>query len=738
MEQSVIPDAPPVHRTLSDTVSESGYQSLAVLQDNGNYSLCILVSGIYCAACIQKIEGAIRKEKDVKNIRLNFGAKRLSIEWDGAPKRANDFVKITENLGYTVHPYDADTAAEQHKKEERFLLLCIGIAGFAMGNVMLLSVGVWSATDTGMGGATRDLFHWISAAIALPTILFSGRPFFRSAFNVLSKGHTNMDVPISLAIILASGMSLFETINHGDHIYFDSAIMLIFFLLIGRYLDFRAHKNARGAAHDLLQNFSGFASVMDGKKIKRIAIRDLKENMVLSIAAGEKFPVDGFIIKGQSRVNTALITGETLPRDVTPASQIYAGTLNLDAPVTMRVSKAAENSLLADIIQLMERATQGQAAYVRIADRAAKLYTPIVHSMAALAFIGWFFIGGIGWQPSLMIAITVLIITCPCALGLAVPIVQVLASSSLMKRGVLVKSGDALERLAKIDTIMLDKTGTLTRGDLTLIDTYDSPANLSALKMAASLAAHSNHPLSQAICNAYNGKLYAIKDITEHAGQGIEGTYRGARIRLGKQAWCGDENAESHDLITLWLETSKGHTVFTFEDHLRDDARQTISAFKSQNITPILVSGDRYNIVLEIAKETNIVTFYDEQLPPQKFEILQNLKDDGHNILMVGDGLNDAPTLAGADVSIAPGTAIDMAQNAADIIVMGDNFMPVYDAYHTAIKTQKLVRQNFTLAILYNFIALPLAMAGFVTPLIAALAMSGSSLIVIANSFRLK
>ncbi len=734
MGQQAISGAPHIHSEVETTHEDlDGYESLAQAKENGCYVLSVLVDGVHCAACIQKIESALGALEDTKYVRLNFGAKRLLIEWSGDVGRANHFIGIVENLGYSVQPYDVRNAEESAQSEERFLLLCLGVAGFAMGNVMLLSVGVWSTSAETMGMATRDLFHWVSAAIALPTILFSGRPFFRSALNVLSKGHTNMDVPISLALTLAGGMSLFETINHGEHVYFDSAVMLIFFLLIGRYLDFRARKNARGAAHDLLQSFSGFAHVVDGGKVHRVLIRDLKEGMVVRVAVGEKIPVDGVITSGCSTLDTSLVTGETLPHHVGVQDSIYAGTLNLDAPLMMHVAKAAEDSLLADIARLMDKAQQGQAAYVRMADRAAKLYTPVVHTMAALAFCGWFFVGGLAWQPSLMIAVTVLIITCPCALGLAVPVVQVLASSHLMKRGILVKSGDALERLVAIDTVMLDKTGTLTLGVLKLVGEYDE----TFLKLAASMATHSVHPLSKALCESYQGELLTVDRLDEQAGQGLNAIYQGRVIKLGSRDYCGGD-APSSDFIELWLDDGRSKICFYFEDTLRSDAPKAIENFKSKGIKPLLVSGDRKRIVEKIALQVDIESLHAQMKPTDKYKILEDLKADGHTVLMVGDGLNDAPVLAGANVSIAPGTAIDMSQSAADIIFMGDEFMSVYDVYHTANVTQTLIRQNFTLAVIYNIVAIPLAVSGVVTPLIAALAMSGSSLLVIANSFRLK
>lgn len=731
MEQQNIQDNASIHREIIN----SGYESLAVLNESGQYELNVLVTGVHCAGCIQKIESSLTNQDNIQSARLNFSTNRLSFSWDGLPSQANDYVQRIENLGYGIKPYDSTAQESESQNEERFLLLSLGVAGFAMGNIMLLSFGLWITSTETMGVATRDMMHWIQALIGIPTVLYAGRPFFRSAFKALSNGHTNMDVPISLALILATSMSLFETFNHGEHVYFDSAVMLMFFLLIGRYLDFRARKKARSSATDLLSTLQGFATVIDDDKTKKTLIRDLKEDMVVLVAMGDKLPVDGIIIEGTTDIDTSLVTGETIPRTVHTDDEVYAGTMNLSVPVKIRVAKAAEDSLLADIVRLMEKAEQGQAAYVRLADKAAKLYTPFVHSIAALAFLGWFFVGGIGWQESLMIAVTVLIITCPCALGLAVPVVQVLATSKLLKENILVKSGDALERLATIDTAIFDKTGTLTLGHPKLLQGFDEEN----LKLAASLARHSNHPLSKALSNAYKGDALTIESIKEIAGKGLQGTYKDKRIQLGSRAWCGNDSLTSSDKIELWFNVEgQDSTVFYFEDTLRADAVNTVTSFKHKNITPILLSGDRNIIAKNIGAQLGIENIHAEKTPIEKYNFMEDLKKQNHKVLMVGDGLNDAPTLAGADVSIAPSTAIDMAQNAADIVFMGNKLAPVYDAYKIAIKTQSLVKQNFALAALYNFIAVPLALAGLVTPLIAAIAMSGSSLIVIANSFRLK
>lgn len=670
--------------------------------------------------------------------RLNFSTRRLHIGWKGASVRANDFARAVADLGYTIAPFNPDAMIEGSEAENKFLLLCLGVAAFAMGNIMLLSVGLWITDAHDMGIAMRDFLHWVSGLIAIPAVMFSGRPFFRSALAALKKGRTNMDVPISVALILTSGMSLWETTRHGEHVFFDSAVMLMFFLLIGRYLDFRARRSARSTATDLLSSFSGFAHVLTPEgHLSDIPVRDVREDMAVRVMAGEKFPADGIILAGQTDIDTSLVTGESLPVAGGPQTRVFAGTVNLSAPVDVRVSKAADDSLLADIVRLMEKAGQGQALYVRIADRFARMYTPVVHILALGTFLVWTLGLGLVWQKSLMIAVTVLIITCPCALALAVPVVQVLATSRLMKAGILVKSGDALERLAGIDTVIFDKTGTLTCGKPQWINSADiQPLDLHA---AASLAAHSGHVLARALAGHLKGEPIAFQSITEYPGQGLSAQFGGKQYRLGSRSYCGDVSAPPARNPEIWFSAEgKSPVCFIFADALRSDAAMAIQTLKAQGTEVHLLSGDRIDIVRDVAAQAGIAQAEGQKNPAEKFEYLSALKKQGRHVLMVGDGLNDAPVLAGADVSMSPSTAIDMAQNAADMVFMGEKLSPVLTACMVARLSQRLVKENFALAIIYNAIAIPMAMMGHVTPLIAALAMSGSSLVVIANSFRLR
>jgi len=597
----------------------------------------------------------------------------------------------------------------------------------------MISIGLWSEEVEFMGVATQDFLHWISVIIALPAIIYSGRPFFFSSINALKKRHANMDVPISLAIILASMMSLFETINHGEHIYFDSAVMLLFFLLIGRYLDIRAKGKAKESAKALLAKLHGTATVLLHGKRHNIPIRDIKEGMTILIAPGESIPVDGVVLKGVSEVDMSLITGETIPNLVNKGDAVFAGTINIASAFQLTASKASQESLLGEIVTLMERSERSKSRFVRIADKAASIYTPTVHVMALLTFLGWLVFGQT-WQLALLNAVTVLIITCPCALGLAVPVAQVLAGSRLFKSGILLKSGDALEKLAGIDTVILDKTGTLTLGRPELID---KDYKESHLQIAASLAVNSKHPLSQAISMAYSGELLGVNNIEEFPGFGIQAFVGDNEVKLGRRQWCGNENDKETDEIELWLSINNEKVCFKFIDVLRKDAKDTVKYFQNVGYKVILLSGDSNKIVSNIAKKVGITDYHGEVSPIDKCEYIEKLKKKGSKILMVGDGLNDAPSLSLADVSMSPSSAIDITQNTADIVFQGIVLRPIIKTIVVAKQAKKIIIENFMLAIFYNMIAIPFAVLGYVTPLIAAIAMSSSSLVVILNSFRL-
>ena len=688
------------------------------------------IEGMHCAGCIARIEGAVGRLAGVATARVNFGAHLVVVQHES--DLATETIRETiEALGFPAHLMHERETATVHD-ESRALMKALAVAGFAAMNVMLLSVGIWSGAE----GPTRDLFHWLSALIALPAIAYAGRPFFTSAWRVLKRGHTNMDVPISIGVILTSAVSLYETASGGEHAYFDGAIMLLFFLLAGRFLDSMMRARAADGVAALLERMPAEVQVLrpDGSTEMRAAA-DIAPGMRVLVAAGERIGIDGVVEMGEAHVDRALVTGESVPERVTPGVTVLAGTIDLDAPLTVRVTAVGTQTVIAEIARLMESAGQGKSRYVRIADRAARLYAPAVHSLAALSFIGWM-VAGAGLHQSVMIAVAVLIITCPCALGLAVPIAQVVAAGALMRAGILIKDGSALERLAEVDTVLFDKTGTITLAGLTpLAGLPDDAGERAAL---GSLAQASRHPLARAIRNALgNSTAGAVATgITELSGLGVEAMIDGERARLGRPDWVGTQ-ASGTEVTTAFRWGDRPARVINFADVMRADAPQVMAQLDAMGFAPMILSGDRLEAVAALAERIGILGVAGLS-PADKFAFIDRQAALGKRVLMVGDGLNDGPALKRAHVAMAPATASDVGQLAADLVFFGDRLGAVPVAIIAARRTMRVVRQNFVLAVGYNILAVPLAMAGLVTPLIAALAMSGSSLIVVANALRLR
>ena len=700
----------------------------AVLEAEAEATLAttrLTVPGMKCAGCIGKIERELGKVPGIAAARANLTAKRVAIRHDPALDEGA-LVAALLGLGFEAQPV-ADNPLGDESKERKGLNRALGVAGFGMMNVMLLSVSVWSGAD----GATRELFHWLSALIALPVIAYSGRPFFASASMALSHRRTNMDVPISIGVILATCLSLYETVTGGEHAFFDSAVMLLFFLLAGRALDAEMRTRTRAGIGALLGRMGKSASVIgpDGTT-RRVAAKDLDPGMLVLVAAGEALAADGEVVEGTSALDNAMLTGESAPEPVGPGAVVHAGAINLAAPIRVRLTRVAEDTALAEIARAMDEAGQSRSHYVRIADRASRLYAPVVHSLAALAFAGWM-IAGAGWHQSLTIAIAVLIITCPCAMGLAVPAAQVVAAGALLRRGLLVKDGSALERLAECDIALLDKTGTLTlgepRADVSALDAE-------ARSVALGLAQTSRHPLSRGLAAALLREGVtpaAIDAVHEVSGAGLTGRWQGRDVALERP----DGKAEG-PLLATTLRIGETRQTIAFADPLRPDAPGAIAALQAQGLPASILSGDRAAPVAALAAALGLEATA-EASPQAKLAALEALKAAGRRPLMVGDGLNDGPALAAAHASIAPGTASDASQQAADAVFIGDGLMPVALAVRVARATMRIVRENFAFSIAYNLLAVPLALLGLVTPLVAAIAMSVSSLVVVANSLRL-
>jgi P-type Cu2+ transporter len=706
---------------------------------SGLLHLDLAVEGINCAGCMAKIERNLSKIPDVTSARVNLTDRRLALEWKAGSIDPATFVDRLAELGYKAYPFEATGAETKEAERASALLRRLGVAAFAAMNVMMLSVPVWSGNVSDMLPEQRDFFHWLSALIVLPAAAYSAQPFFSSAFVALRARSVNMDVPISVGIFLALAMSLIETASHAEHAYFDAAIMLIAFLLAGRYLDQNMRRKTRAFAGNLAALKAETATkFINEDEIRTLPVAAIKPGDVVLLRPGERSAVDGNVISGQAEIDQSLITGETLPATAIAGSAVYAGTLVRSGTLRVRVAAASETTLLAELSRLLDNAVQSRSRYLHLAERASRLYAPVVHATALLTMIGWL-LAGATLHDSVVTAIAVLIITCPCALGLAIPAVQTVASGSLFGSGVLLNSGDAIERMAAVDRVIFDKTGTLTLPELDVVNAASIPQDV--LQLAGRMALSSHHPVAAALARA-SGASSPLMGIEEESGRGVHGMLDGLEIRLGRPSYCGaDDQANEilcHDPEASVVAFRHGEMchVFAVRQQLRPDAAAVVTRLQQCGIGVEIVSGDREPAVRVAAQSLGIPEWRAEVTPADKIARIDALTRDGFKVLMVGDGLNDAPALAAAYASISPVSATHVSQAVADAVFLGERLAPVATAIVVSRRALWLMRQNLWLAVIYNVLAVPIAIAGLVTPLIAAAAMSGSSLLVMLNALR--
>src|SRR5262245_6651714 len=514
-------------------MSEAVDLSIYVKRDSGKAHLDLVVEGVACAGCIRKIESGLLRLPGVIDARLNFTSRRLAVEWREGEIDASEIIHALERIGYRAHPFEPERVEAEEGQHARWLMKCLAVAGFAAMNIMLLSVSVWSGAVTDMTPEMRDFFHWLSALIALPAVAYAGQPFFLSALRALRARQLNMDVPISLGVLLAVGMSIVEIASHAEHAYFDSAVMLLFFLLCGRYLDHAMRRRTRAVAGNLAALKAEVAHrFADGGELVLVPAAALRAGDRLLVRPGERVPADGAVISGSSELDESLITGETTRRKVAAGASIYSGSMNYSGALTMRVTAAGAGTLIDEVERLLQKAVAARSRYLRLADRAARLYAPLVHATAALTMVGWL-IAGASLHDAIITAIAVLIITCPCALALAIPAVQVVATGALFRSSIIVNAGDAIERLAEVDTVVFDKTGTLTLPEPRVVNAADCDPAM--IEKAARLALSSRHPLAAAVAR----ERTPYEGVVEEPGQGVRAIVEGSEARLGSPTFCG-------------------------------------------------------------------------------------------------------------------------------------------------------------------------------------------------------
>ena len=726
------------HETFSGMVGSQG--SLSFIH--------LFVENIHCASCVHKVESVFSSIPGVEEVRVHLGNRRVFLSWNEDLVSWKQLFKAFVENDLEPRPVEIRSLERSDTESRRYLLRYLGVAAFGSMNVMLFSLAIWMGSD--MSIETKKLLHWIQFIITVPTILYSGRVFFNSAVGSFRRGVPNMDVPISVALILSTLMSVGILIQGNDvavsrSIYFESSCMLLFILLTGRYFEQKVRSQSVDAAEDLLalQVRAVQIQKQDGS-IATLPINQVKPGMKMHVTPGDIIPLDGEIVEGETSLDTHVVNGETVFRHGKPGDKVLSGMINMESAIVVRAEVFEQDSFLMKVVQLLDRAAQSHSKYIKISDKVSKFYTPVVHLVALLGFLTGLYLSG-SWIHATTIAIAVLVVSCPCALALAVPIVQSASLRVLMKNGILIKASEALERLSSVKHVVFDKTGTLTTGELELMNAHD--LDRENLEKAVKLALHSRHPLCQSLVKNYGGGKAVDAEscrVKEYPAKGLES---GDNVRLGSFDFCMEKASEKQKeeernrwkasaASEIWLKVpGKDLVRFQFKDFVRMDCADTLNRLR-EDYKISLISGDRSEVVEKVAKELGITHWHGDSLPEDKMRLVSEI-EKGERTLMVGDGINDAPALKIAHSSASFGKASGIAQNSADVILLAGNLSSIPFLLKKARKWSVLVKENLAFSFCYNAIVIPLAFMGFVTPLLAAVLMSFSSIVVVLNSLRM-
>jgi P-type Cu2+ transporter len=706
----------------------------------------LLIDGVTCAACIWLIEQRLARFSGVSAVSLNYATRRARVRWDSRLTALSSILGAVAGLGYSAQPYDAGRAEKRLRRERGVLLWRLFIAGFSMMQVMMYAVPVYIA-----GGAMtpdiEQLMRIASLVLTLPVALWSALPFYDGAWRDLRRGRVGMDVPVTLGILIAFVASLYATWTASGAVYFDSVSMFVFLLLGARFLEMEARAKAVRTQERLVRLVPATAErILEGGACERVAAAALRPGDLLRVRPGESFPADGVLVEGSSKSDEALLTGESRPVTKRPGDALTGGAMNLDGAVTMRVTRIGEDTVLAGIVRLMDRAQTEKPGIAQLADHVAHWFVAVLLLLTLATFALWWQIDP---QRALWVAVSMLVVTCPCALSLATPAALTAATSAFYRAGVLVTRGTALETLARATHFVFDKTGTLTSGRMGLAEVRPLAGETRAqcLALAAAIESWSEHPVGQALVAAANGVHPVAGKVRTVTGQGIEGTVGGRLLRVGSPRFVAELHGQAlpaeldcvpDAIAVVALGDEHGWiALFLLDDVVRHDAAALIRDLEAGGAQVSLLSGDRRQRVAHTAFELGIADYAGGATPEDKLAYVEKLQARGAVVAMVGDGVNDAPVLARAQVSIAPGSGTELAQVSADIILLTDRLEVLADTVHAARRTLRVIRQNLGWAVAYNAVALPLAMAGFVTPLVAAIGMSASSLLVVLNALQL-
>jgi len=723
----------------------------------------LLVEGIHCAACVWLIERGVKGLPGVEEARVNLTGRRLRVRWDNARLPLSRILRRLGDIGYRATPFDPDSAEDAIGRENRALLYRLAWAGFAMMNLLWISIALYSGADR---GEFRDLFHWIGFILATPTLLYSGSPFFKGAWSGLKNGRLGMDLPIAIGVSTTYGYSLYVTLGGSEigAVYWDTVVNFLFVILVGRYLEAISRRRAVASTQRLLDLQPKVATRLNEEQEEVVPIRSLGVGERVLVRPGERIPVDGEVVSGHSGIDESMLTGESRSVSKSVGDRVAAGTINGAGVLEVRISALLRETALGRIIQLVEEAQSSRAPIQRLADRVVPWFVAVTLALAAVTFVFWF---GKDVEQALMAATSVLIISCPCAFGMATPMAVAVASGRGAARGILIKNGAVLERLSGIRHFVFDKTGTLTEGRPVLVgwsrpdgDWYADAsvvARLSAservvLARCGALEYLSEHPVARAIrdfcdCAKIDCSGVRVEDVEVAPGLGIRGRVEGERLVIGNWEWLarngvrfasGSEADSDVDGLVHCALGGREVLRLRIRDRLRADARALIKRMRDKGLKTILLTGDRHEVAERVAAQLGGMIAVSQVLPEDKDAVVADLQRQGHAVAMIGDGVNDAPALVRADVGIAMGSGTDVSIASADIVLMSSELDRVIETVELARRTLRTIRQNIGISILYNLIMVPLAMAGIVTPLIAAVSMPLSSLAVIGNSARIR
>lgn len=735
LEQLSLYDKPELQRTFVSTDDKNIKQASLILE------------GIVCAACVWLNERHVSALPGVVEFRVNYSTHRARVRWDDSQIKLSDILQAIVSIGYLAHPFDAGRQEAVYKKERSSALRRLAVAGLGAVQVMMLAVALYAGDYSGMDAGLENFMRWVSLFIATPVVFYSARSFFSSAWRDLKVRQLGMDVPVSLAIGLAYAASCWATVTRSGEVYFDSVTMFTFFLLAGRFLEMGARQKAGQAAEELVKLLPAMATRITEEGDETVVVTELGIGDKVRVKPGDSIPADGVIVEGRSSIDESLLTGESHPLAKTITEKVIGGTVNIESPLVIEVLKVGEDTILASIQRLLDRAQTEKPSIAKTADRVAAYFVGFLLILVTAVGLWW-------WQhdpdQAFWIALSLLVVTCPCALSLATPAAMTAATGSLTRLGVLTTRGHALETLAKVTQVVFDKTGTLTQGHLALdsMNTFVDIQDQECLNIAAALELGSEHPVAKVFLQkALSPNEITAKEIEAIPGQGVTGLIDNVHYRLGCAAYVEDVINESRTQIHLnkpknateiFLANDKEVlATFYLSDELREQAFDSVQALKALGKNVWLVSGDNETAVSYVAEQLGIENTRHSMKPEDKLAVIHELQQQGEIVAMIGDGVNDAPVLAAAQVSIAMGGGTQLAQASADMVLLSEHLPHLVDAVKMSKRSVSIVRQNLAWALIYNLLALPLASMGYIAPWMAAIGMSASSLVVVLNALRL-